>query len=69
LANRHVEGTAMTETVHHRPTLVLGGTGKTGRRLVERLGRRQTLVRIGSRPGLADREQPSMQCPAKPAER
>jgi uncharacterized protein YbjT (DUF2867 family) len=30
----------MTETTHHRPTLVLGGTGKTGRRLVERvLGR------------------------------
>jgi hypothetical protein len=25
----------MTETAHHRPTLVLGGTGKTGRRLVE----------------------------------
>jgi hypothetical protein len=49
LANRHVEGTAMTETVHNRPTLVLGRTGKTGRRLVERLTRRNIPVRIGSR--------------------
>jgi uncharacterized protein YbjT (DUF2867 family) len=39
----------MTETAHHRPTLVLGGTGKTGRRLVERLTRRDIPVRIGSR--------------------
>ena len=41
----------MTETAHHRPTLVLGGTGKTGRRLVERLTRRHIPVRIGSRSG------------------
>ena len=31
------------------PMLVLGGTGKTGRRLVERLTRRDIPVRIGSR--------------------
>jgi uncharacterized protein YbjT (DUF2867 family) len=37
----------MTETAHHRPTLVLGGTGKTGRRLVERLTRRHIPVRVG----------------------
>ena len=39
----------MIETAHHLPTLVLGGTGKTGRRLVERLTRRDVPVRIGSR--------------------
>jgi len=39
----------MTETAHHRQTLVLGGTGKTGRRLVERLTSRHIPVRIGSR--------------------
>lgn len=39
----------MTEIAHHRPTLVLGGTGKTGRRLVKRLTRRHIPVRIGSR--------------------
>ena len=51
----------MTETAHHRPTLVLGGTGKTGRRLVERLTRRHIPVRIGSRSaGLPfDWDQPS----------
>jgi uncharacterized protein YbjT (DUF2867 family) len=51
----------MTETAHHRPTLVLGGTGKTGRRLVQRLTRRHIPVRIGSRSaGLPfDWEQPS----------
>jgi uncharacterized protein YbjT (DUF2867 family) len=51
----------MTETTHHGPTLVLGGTGKTGRRLVERLTRRNVPVRIGSRSaGLPfDWEQPS----------
>jgi uncharacterized protein YbjT (DUF2867 family) len=32
-----------------RPTLVLGGTGKTGRRIVERLEARAIPVRIGSR--------------------
>ena len=32
-----------------KPTLVLGGTGKTGRRVVERLERRGLPVRVGSR--------------------
>jgi uncharacterized protein YbjT (DUF2867 family) len=41
----------MIETAHHLPTLVLGGTGKTGRRLVKRLTRRHLPVRIGSRSG------------------
>jgi uncharacterized protein YbjT (DUF2867 family) len=34
-----------------RPTLVLGGTGKTGRRVAERLAARGLPVRIGSRSG------------------
>ena len=39
-------------TIHDtRPILVLGGTGKTGRRLVERLQRNDTPVRVGSRGG------------------
>lgn len=44
-----------------RTTLVLGGTGKTGRRLVERLTRRHIPVRLGSRSaGLPfDWDQPS----------
>ena len=56
----------MTETAYHRPTLVLGGTGKTGRRLVERLTRRHIPVRIGSRSaGLPfDWDQPSTWGPA-----
>ena len=34
----------MTESSHdERPTLVLGGTGKTGRRVVDRLRRRGLL--------------------------
>ena len=33
------------------PTLVLGATGKTGRRVVERLRRRGLDVRAGSRSG------------------
>ena len=37
----------MTEKL--RPTLVLGGTGKTGRRVVERLRARRLPVRVGSR--------------------
>jgi len=36
----------------HKPTLVLGGTGKTGRRVVERLTARGLPVRIGSEPRL-----------------
>jgi uncharacterized protein YbjT (DUF2867 family) len=34
-----------------RPTLVLGGTGKTGRRVVQRLRPRRLPVRVGSRSG------------------
>ena len=34
-----------------KPTLVLGGTGKTGRRVVERLEARGLPVRVGSRFG------------------
>lgn len=34
-----------------KPILVLGGTGKTGRRVVERLQARQIPVRVGSRSG------------------
>ena len=34
-----------------RTTLVLGGTGKTGRRVVERLAGRGLPVRVGSRSG------------------
>lgn len=42
----------MTEiTRDDRPTLVLGGTGKTGRRIVDRLGARGLAVRVGSRAG------------------
>jgi uncharacterized protein YbjT (DUF2867 family) len=43
----------MTENT--RPTLVLGGTGKTGRRVVERLTARGLPVRVGSRSGGAPR--------------
>jgi len=35
-----------------KPTLVLGGTGKTGRRVVERLVARGLPVRVGSRSGV-----------------
>ncbi len=38
-------------TQEKKPTLVLGGTGKTGRRVVERLTARGLPVRIGSRSG------------------
>ncbi|WEV26139.1 NAD(P)H-binding protein [Streptomyces sp. 71268] len=38
-------------TRHHPMTLVLGGTGKTGSRLVSRLTARDLPVRIGSRAG------------------
>lgn len=34
---------------NNKPTLILGGTGKTGRRVAERLTRRGLPVRIGSR--------------------
>jgi uncharacterized protein YbjT (DUF2867 family) len=42
----------MTETTRdERPTLVLGGRGKTGRRVVQRLTARGRPVRVGSRSG------------------
>jgi uncharacterized protein YbjT (DUF2867 family) len=47
-----MEGTPMTEnTPTTLPTLVLGGTGKTGRRVAARLGARGLPVRVGSRSG------------------
>jgi uncharacterized protein YbjT (DUF2867 family) len=39
------------ETQETKPTLVLGGTGKTGRRVVERLTGRGRPVQVGSRSG------------------
>jgi uncharacterized protein YbjT (DUF2867 family) len=42
---------AMTDHTHHDLTLVLGGTGKTGRRIVERLEARGLPTRVGSRSG------------------
>jgi uncharacterized protein YbjT (DUF2867 family) len=38
-------------TQDRKPTLVLGGTGKTGRRVVERLEAQALPVRVGSRSG------------------
>jgi uncharacterized protein YbjT (DUF2867 family) len=38
-------------TQENKTTLVLGGTGKTGRRVAERLTARGLPVRIGSRSG------------------
>jgi uncharacterized protein YbjT (DUF2867 family) len=47
-----MEGALMTEdTATTKPTLVLGGTGKTGRRVVDRLRGRGLPVRVGSRSG------------------
>jgi uncharacterized protein YbjT (DUF2867 family) len=43
------EETIMIDT--SKPTLILGGTGKTGRRLAERLTAQGLTVRIGSRSG------------------
>ncbi|KUM23298.1 NmrA family transcriptional regulator [Mesorhizobium loti] len=40
----------MTDTTQ-KPVLILGGTGKTGRRLAERLTAKEIPVRIGSRTG------------------
>jgi uncharacterized protein YbjT (DUF2867 family) len=39
----------MADDFDEAPTLVLGGTGKTGRRVVERLTRQHHPVRVGSR--------------------
>jgi uncharacterized protein YbjT (DUF2867 family) len=41
----------MTHDLMEKPTLVLGATGKTGRRIVERLEARGIPVRVGSRRG------------------
>jgi uncharacterized protein YbjT (DUF2867 family) len=41
----------MTNATDIKKTLVLGGTGKTGRRVVERLAARGIPVRVGSRSG------------------
>jgi uncharacterized protein YbjT (DUF2867 family) len=41
----------MTPETHRKPILVLGGTGKTGRRVAERLTARGIPIRIGSRSG------------------
>jgi uncharacterized protein YbjT (DUF2867 family) len=41
----------MTANTDTKPTLVLGGTGKTGRRIAERLEARGLPVRVGSRSG------------------
>jgi uncharacterized protein YbjT (DUF2867 family) len=40
-----------TGTQENKPTLILGGNGKTGRRVAERLAKRGLPVRIGSRSG------------------
>ncbi|MFQ5891091.1 MAG: NAD(P)H-binding protein [Gemmatimonadota bacterium] len=39
----------MTDQIDRKPTLVLGGTGKTGRRIIERLGALGVPTRLGSR--------------------
>jgi uncharacterized protein YbjT (DUF2867 family) len=41
----------MNDNTRQEPTLVLGGTGKIGRRVVERLAARGLPVRVGSRSG------------------
>jgi nucleoside-diphosphate-sugar epimerase len=41
----------MTRQTQEETTLVIGGTGKTGRRVVERLRARGMPVRVGSRSG------------------
>jgi uncharacterized protein YbjT (DUF2867 family) len=48
---RKLDGMHTTNDKHSKPTLVLGGTGKTGRRIVERLTARGLPVRVGSRSG------------------
>ncbi|MFC4562233.1 NmrA family transcriptional regulator [Nocardiopsis mangrovi] len=42
----------MTEQMERQTVLVVGGTGKTGRRVVERLRARGRRVRVGSRSGV-----------------
>jgi uncharacterized protein YbjT (DUF2867 family) len=47
----NIQETTMTRQTQEETTLVLGGTGKTGRRVVERLLARGRPVRVGSRSG------------------
>jgi uncharacterized protein YbjT (DUF2867 family) len=56
----------MSSSVQDKPVLVLGGTGKTGRRVVERLRARDIPVRVGSRSAEPpfDWEDPSTWAPA-----
>jgi uncharacterized protein YbjT (DUF2867 family) len=56
----------MTNFTDDRPTLVTGGTGKTGRRVVQRLTAQDRPVRVGSRSGEApfDWEDPATWEPA-----
>src|ERR671914_927596 len=56
----------MTRQTQTKTTLVLGGTGKTGRRVVERLEERGLPVRVGSRSGKPpfDWENPDTWAPA-----
>ena len=56
----------MTPPIGQKPTLVLGGTGKTGRRVAERLSAKDIPVRIGSRSGQPpfDWENPETWAPA-----
>ena len=59
-------GRMRSTTENAKPILVLGGTGKTGRRVVQRLEARGVPVRVGSRSGQPpfDWEQPATWAPA-----
>ena len=60
------KGATVTDnTQDTKPIVVVGGTGKTGRRVVERLGARGLPVRVGSRAGQPpfDWEDPSTWAP------
>jgi uncharacterized protein YbjT (DUF2867 family) len=49
IQGRHTRPRGAEVMPDNKPTLVLGGTGKTGRRVAERLLKRRLPVRIGSR--------------------
>jgi uncharacterized protein YbjT (DUF2867 family) len=49
LAGRRSTGRMAHDTRNHKPILIFGGTGKTGRRVADRLTARSLPVRIGSR--------------------
>ncbi|MBA6437939.1 NmrA family transcriptional regulator [Streptomyces sp. GMR22] len=51
LTARELTGRMTTQNTEHPTVLVLGGTGKTGRRVADRLRRAGHPVRIGSRSG------------------